>query len=220
VHRAGAVYLDTHVGVLARLDIDTGVLDWGFGYKTDPFKSGYFFFYYEAPEPTATVSPPVTTGEAFLVKGAQSDRLYCVDPNRLKVVWDRPITKAARLLGGDGRAVYFGGAELSAIDLKSRKLLWATRVAGDSMQGEVLVRADGLWQLTPRGIYEIDPATGDVRRIFRGKDLGAVGGDLYLTEDYLIAVSNRTISAYPRRSAAPRVAARDRLLPTKEKPPR
>jgi outer membrane protein assembly factor BamB len=209
VARAGAVYLDTHVGVLARLDADTGVLDWGFGYKTDKLRPDYYFWYYEMPEPTAAVSPPVPTGEAFLVKGSQSERLYCVDPNRLKVLWDRPITKSARLLGGDGRSVYFGGAELSAVDLQSRKLLWATRVAGDSMQGRVLVRTDGLWQLTPRGIYEIDPATGDVRRIFRGKDLGAAGGDLYLTEDWLIAASNRTISAYPRRPPATRVATHE-----------
>ncbi len=140
VQRAGAVYIDTHVGVLGRLDAETGSLDWGFGYKTDKFRSDFFFWYYEMPEPTATVSPPVSTGEAFLVKGAQSERLYCVDPNRLKVLWERPITKAARLLGGDDHTVYFGGAELSAIDLQTRKLLWATRVAGDSMQGQVLVR--------------------------------------------------------------------------------
>lgn len=150
----------------------------------------------------------------------QSDRLYFVDPNRLKVLWDRPITKSARLLGGDDRVVYFGGNELSAVDLQSRKLLWATRVAGDSMHGRVLVRTDGLWQLTPRGIYEIEPRTGSVRRIFRGKDLGVAGGDLFLTEDWLIAVSNRTISAYPRRPAGPRVAASDDLATKKEKPRR
>ena len=44
------------------------------------------------------------------------------------------------------------------------------------------MRPDGLWQLTPRGIFEIDPKSGDVRRIFRGKDLGSVGGDLLLTD--------------------------------------
>jgi outer membrane protein assembly factor BamB len=220
VQRAGAVYIDTHVGVLGRLDAESGVLDWGFGYKTDKFQSGYWFWYYDMPEPTAAVSPPVSIGEAFIVKGAQSERLYCVDPNRLKIVWDRPITKAARLLGGDDHAIYFGGNELSAIDLKSRRLLWATRVAGESMQGQVLVRGDGLWQLTPRGIYEIDPRTGDVRRIFRGKDLGAVGGDLYLTDLWLVAVSNRTISAYPRRPPTPRVAADDSLPNTLEKPRR
>jgi hypothetical protein len=62
----------------------------------------------------------------------------------------------------------------------------------------VLVRPDGLWQLTSRGIYEIDPDTGAVRRIFRGADLGSVGGDLLLTDQLLLAVSNRTITAYPR----------------------
>jgi outer membrane protein assembly factor BamB len=218
VERGSAVYIDTHIGVLARLDADSGVLDWGFGYKTDPFKSSYFFWYDEMPEQFAAGGDPLATGESFLVKGAQSERLYCVDPNRLKVVWERPVTKASRLLGGDDRVVYFGGAELSAIDLQSKKLLWATRVAGDSMQGRVLVRPDGLWQLTPRGIYEIEPKSGDVRRIFRGKDLGAVGGDLFLTADWLVAVSNRTISAYPRQPSAPRVAARDTHLPLKEKP--
>ncbi len=220
VQKAGAIYIDTHVGVMARLDADSGVLDWGFGYKTDPFRSGYRFYYYEPQEPTAAASQPLVTGEGFLVKGAQSDRLYFVDPNRLKVLWDRPITKSARLLGGDDRVVYFGGNELSAVDLQSRKLLWATRVAGDSMHGRVLVRTDGLWQLTPRGIYEIEPRTGSVRRIFRGKDLGVAGGDLFLTEDWLIAVSNRTISAYPRRPAGPRVAASDDLATKKEKPRR
>jgi len=218
--KAGAIYVDTHVGVLARLDADSGVLDWGFGYKTDPFRSGWRFYYYEPQEPMAAASPPLATSEGFLVKGAQSERLYSVDPNRLKVLWDRPITKSARLLGGDDRVAYFGGNELSAIELQTRKLLWATRVAGDSMQGRVLVRPDGLWQLTPRGIYELDPKTGAVRRIFRGKDLGVAGGDLFLTEDWLIAVSNRTISAYPRRPGGSRVAARDELAAKKEKPRR
>ena len=71
---------------------------------------------------------------------------------------------------------------LSAVDLRTRKLLWATRVPNGSMDGRVLVRPDGLWQLTSRGIYEIDPRSGDVRRIFRGNDLGVVGGDLLLTD--------------------------------------
>ena len=36
VYRAGAIYVDTHVGVLARLDAESGAFDWGYGYKTDP----------------------------------------------------------------------------------------------------------------------------------------------------------------------------------------
>jgi tetratricopeptide (TPR) repeat protein len=201
VYRAGAIYLDTHVGVLARLDTETGAFDWGYGYKTAPFQSGYRFYYYMRQEPQAVGGPPLQTGEAFLVKGTQSERLYAVEPNKMKVLWERPITKASRLLGVDDNAVYLGGDELSAVDLKTRKLLWATRLPNGSMDGRVLVRADGLWQLTSRGIYDIDPKSGDVRRIFRGKDLGSAGGDLLLTDRWLLAVSNRTISAYPRHGA-------------------
>ena len=217
VYRAGAIYLDTHVGVLARLDAESGAFDWGYGYKTAPFQSGYRFFYYYMPqEPEAKGGPPLQAGEAFLVKGTQSERLYAVEPNKMKVLWERPITKASRLLGVDDNAVYLGGDELSAVDLKTRKLLWATRVPNGSMDGRVLVRPDGLWQLTSRGIYEIDPKSGDVRRIFRGKDLGSVGGDLLLTDGWLLAVSNRTISAYPRRTPGKEVAGRDDSRSTKE----
>ena len=72
----------------------------------------------------------------------QSDRLYALEPNRMKVLWERPITKGSRLLGVDDQAVYLGGAELSAVDLQSRKPVWATRVPGGSMDGRVLVRPE------------------------------------------------------------------------------
>jgi outer membrane protein assembly factor BamB len=201
VYRAGAVYVDTHVGVLGRLDADSGSLDWGYGYKTDPLQSSYRFFYYQPREPEATGGKPLPAGEAFLIKGMQSERLYAVEPHRMKVLWERPITKASRLVGVDDNAAYFGGAELSALDLKTRKLLWATRLPNGSMEGTVLVRPEGLWQLTPRGIFELDTKSGEVRRIFRGSDLGSVGGDLVLGDECLLAVSNRTISAYPRGTA-------------------
>jgi outer membrane protein assembly factor BamB/TolA-binding protein len=209
VYRAGAIYIETHVGILARLDADSGALDWGYAYKTDPVNSGSRFFFYEPQTPLAAAGDPLESGEAFLVKGTQSERLYAVEPNRMKVLWERPITKASRLLGVDKSAVYFGGDELSAVDLQSRRLLWATRMPGGSMEGRVLVRPDGLWQLTSRGIFEVDPRTGDVRRIFRGADLGAAGGDLALTDSWLLAVSNRIIAAYPRRPAGAQVSARD-----------
>jgi hypothetical protein len=76
------------------------------------------------------------------------------------------------------------------------------------MAARVLVKPDALWQLTPRGIFEIDPRTGTVRRIFRGQDLGSVGGDLALSSDWLLAISNRTISAYPRRGSSTELSAR------------
>jgi outer membrane protein assembly factor BamB len=216
--RAGRLYVDTHIGVLGRLDADTGSLDWGYGYKTDAAQSqSRFFYYYQPEEPLPAGSPPMESGEAFLIKGAQSDHLYSIEPNRMKVLWDRPIEKATRLLGVDGRTAYFGGAEISALDLQTRRLLWAIRLPHGSLNARVLVRPDGIWQLTPRGIFELDPKTGQVRRIFRGKDLGAVGGDLVLTDRWLLAISNRTITAYPRRAAGAQITSRQDSATTKER---
>ena len=114
------------------------MLEWGFAYKTDPYQAqAHFFYYYQPQEPQPASSTPLSIGEAFLIKGMQSGRLYAVDPNRMKVLWERPITKSGALLGVDDRAVYFGGSELSAVDLRTRKLLWAMRVPNGSLEGRV-----------------------------------------------------------------------------------
>ena len=220
VYRSGAVFVDTNVGILGRLDGETGTLDWGFGYKTEPFSANSFmFYYYNQPEPGVGPSAPISIGPAILVKGIQSDRLTAIDPDRMQVLWDRPIAKKSRLLGIVGDALILGGAELSAIDLKTRSMLWSTRLPGGSLDSRVLVRPDGIWQLTPRGIFEVDPTSGEVRRIFRGKDLGSAGGDLVLTDRWLLSISNRTISAYPRREGGAEAPATASVVPatTKEK---
>lgn len=199
LYQAGMLYIDTHKGILGRLDAETGALDWGFGYRTDPVGSSERWFY-QPPGPTIACGPPVVASGAMLIKGIQSERIYSLDADRMKVGWERPITKLSRLVGTSGHVAFLGGEELTALDLKTRTLLWAARLPGGSLESRVVVRPDGLWQLTPRGIFEVDPTTGDVRRIFRGKDPGSAGGDLVLTDRWLLAVSNRSISAYPRRA--------------------
>ncbi len=204
---AGTLYLDTHAGVLARLDAETGALDWGFGYPTEAAGMGMnrFMIFDEMPSAggESAGGTPQRSGAAMLIKGAKSDRLKAIDPDRMTALWDRPLGKASRLLAVLGRLAIIGGPELGAIDLDSRKLLWATRLPDGSANQAVLVRPGGIWQLTPRGIFEVDPANGDVRRIFRGDDLGSAGGDLLLTDSRLLAVSNRAICAYPRGGPAP-----------------
>jgi outer membrane protein assembly factor BamB len=218
--RAGSLYIDTHIGVLARLDLGSGSLDWGYGYKTEATQgqSRMFFFPYNPTQtPQAASAVPLDSGDALLVKGAQSSRLYAIDPNRMKALWERPVSNDARLLSVDDRAIYLGGEELGSLDLKSRGLSWATKLPGGSLNSAVLVRSEGVFQLTPRGIFEIDPRSGDVRRIFRGEDLGSAGGDLVLTGGRLLAVSNRAITAYPRRSAGAVEAARNDSATPREK---
>ncbi len=212
VYRAGAIYVETHQGVFARLDADSGMLDWGYAYQTDAVQGQQFFRmwwgYNQQPEPSSTCSVPLESGEVFMLKGMQSSKLNALDPNRMKVLWERPISKGSRLLAADDKTVYLGGEEISALDLESRKLLWATRVPGGCASARVLVQKDAIWQSTPRGLIELDPRTGQVRRFFRGKDLGSIGGDLILSGPLLISVSNRTITAYPRTAGAPTASSR------------
>jgi outer membrane protein assembly factor BamB len=214
IYRAGAIYVDTHLGILARLDAESGALDWGYGYHTDPAlnQGNMRFFVFGGPQAasaTAASGPPAPWGEALIVKGAQSDRLYAVEPNRMTVLWERPIAKSSRLLGADDKVAFLGGPELGAIDLKTKELLWSTHLPNGSLEARVVARSDGIWQFTPRGVFEIDSKSGDIRRIFRGNDLGAAAGDLYVTDDLVLTVSNRAISAYPRRAAAARVSTRE-----------
>jgi outer membrane protein assembly factor BamB len=213
VYRAGSIYLDTHNGILARLDAESGAVDWGYAYPTDPVQSsGRFFiiFWGNTPEqaPSTAASAPLQVGDSVLIKGAKSDRICAIDPDRMKVAWERPIAKSARFVGVDDAAIYLGGPELEALDLRTRSLRWTAPLPGGSYEGRLLVRRDGLWQLTPRGIFEIDPQTGRLRQIFRGQDAGADGGDLILTDRWLLAISNKTISAYPRKSGGAERLAR------------
>ena len=198
-YQAGSVFVDTHEGVLARLDAVSGELDWGYGYQTEPVESGNRFGFFRGMQSNDSTSSsvPLRAGEVLFVKGAKSERLYALDPDHMKVLWERPIAKSARLLGADEGALFLGGPEISAIDRKTKTLLWATCLPGGSTESQVLILPGGLWQLTPRGIFELDPKSGQVRRIFRGDDTGSDGGNLYLAGRLLLAVTNRTISAYP-----------------------
>lgn len=211
---AGSLYIDTQLGVLARLDAESGSLEWGFGYQTESAQGSIHFFNpYQQAEPVNAGGGPIPLGDSLLVKGAQSSRIYVVDPNRMTLKWERAIGQSARPLAADDHSIYLGGDDLGALDIQTRNLNWATRLPGGSGSGAVLVRPDAIRQMTSRGVFEIDPATGDVRSIFRGADLGAsAGADLLLTADRLLTVSNRAIAAYPRGA--------DASSTTQEKTPR
>lgn len=215
-YRAGHLYLDTQQGVLARLDAESGALDWGYGYPTEPVQSsmrGMLFvvngMIMQAGGGGPSVpSTPLLVGDALLVKGAKSDRICAIDPDRMKVLWERPIARSSHLLAADDKTLYLGGSDLEALDLKGRSLLWSIPLPPGSEEGRVIVRPDGIWQFTARGVFELDPKSGRVRKIFRGTDPGAAGGDLLLTDRLLLTISNRTIAAYPRGSSGGVRAAR------------
>jgi hypothetical protein len=132
-----------------------------------------------------------------LFKGLRSDRLVAVDTQQLKVLWQRPVSRSAMLIGVDDRRVYMGGEELTAYDRESRKLLWSCRVPLGTEWARPALSESRIYQFTPRGVFEVDKDNGRVVRIFRGHDLDSVGGLVLLRPTILLTVSNLAITAYP-----------------------
>jgi hypothetical protein len=63
---------------------------------------------------------------------------------------------------------------------------------------------------TSRGIFDLDPANGDIRRIFRGADRESGAARLLLAGDKLIAISDTAVTAYPiERAKTPKITSRN-----------
>ena len=202
-YHAGSIYIDTHVGVLVRLDAKSGAGRLGLwlpdraGPGAEPL-----LFPDASPDGDHRRRRPIADrrwpdGQGGQVRPRVSDRPGpdegCLGPA------DRP-----------GVAPPWGRRQYG-VPRRPRP----ERLRPPDQGAPVVVapcpagaRTDafssaptGCGSFTPRGIFEVDPPTGRVRRIFRGDDGGDAGGDLVLVDRWLITVSNQTISAYPRGQA-------------------
>ncbi|HEY2761180.1 MAG TPA: PQQ-binding-like beta-propeller repeat protein, partial [Pirellulales bacterium] len=186
----GKLYFDTQAGSLVHLNAATGEIVWGINYDSDV--AGTENYYDQAPE-QCTVSRPMLVGGVLYFKGMRSRRLYAVDPAGPKVLWSRPVSEKAMLVGVDQDRVYLGGPEITAYDLKTRQLLWSKPVPMTTGYTKPLLTEDRIYQFSPRGIYELDKSSGEVVQLFRGADMDSVGGALVLAPHALVAVSNLAI---------------------------
>jgi outer membrane protein assembly factor BamB len=194
---AGRVLVDTHAGALVAVDVRGGAIDWGIIYDSQMPDTNYW---YNQPRVLETVGAPQIVGNILYFKGMRSARLYEIDLAGPKVLWKRPVGESAMLIGVDNEAIYLGGEEVLAIDLKSQKLLWATRLPIATGWIRPLVTRRYVYQFTQRGVFELDKRTGDTARLFRGADLDSLGGQLLITHDSLLTVSNLAVTCYPLQS--------------------
>jgi outer membrane protein assembly factor BamB len=132
----------------------------------------------------------------FYLKDGAGRLLYELDPVKPAVNWKRPFTAEESLAAIDGQMAYVVGHELSALDLKSRKLLWSTKLPSQTNTPTPLVCPGHIYVPTARGIFDLDPANGDIRRVFRGADRDSSGGKLLVVGDKLIYVSDTAVTAY------------------------
>lgn len=194
----GKLYVDTHAGGLLALDAQGGAIEWGFAYDSsapDPNN------WYNQVQTLATAAPPSIVGGTMYLKGMRSDRIYALDLAGPKVLWKRPVSESAMIVGVDGDRLYLTGEDVMAIDLADRKLKWAATLPTATGWIRPLLTADRIYQFTSRGIFELDKSNGDTVRLFRGSDLDSLGGVLVGTADQLLSVSNLSVTAYPLRDS-------------------
>jgi len=194
---AGRVLVDTHAGALTAVDVRDGSIDWGMIYDSQMPDTNYW---YNQPRVLETVGAPQIVDNVLYFKGMRSARLYAIDLALPKLLWKRPVGESSMLIGVDGENLYLGGEEVLAIDLKSQRLRWATRLPIGTGWIKPVLTKRYVYQFTPRGVFELDKRTGDTARLFRGADLDSLGGQLLVTEDSLITVSNLAVTCYPMKS--------------------
>jgi len=193
------LFVDTHVGAVVLIDAKTGATRWGLNYEAEAPNTQYW---YNSPRPLLTVGGPLVENDVLYVKGMRSSRLVAVDLAGPTLQFKRPVGGPAMLIGVDKDRLFLGGDEIAAVDLKTQKLLWATKVPIATPWTRAIMTHDRLFQFTPRGIFEIDKASGDVVARHRGGDLDSLGGVLLLSKRTLVTVSNISITAYALHEGA------------------
>ena len=127
--------------------------------------------------------------------------LYALDAVGPSLLWKRPLNGDETIIGIDTKRAYILGHDLSAMDLATRQLVWSIPMPTETGDMHAIQMKDRIYVLTSRGIYEIDAATGDRLRVFRGMDRGAAGR-LEVARDKLLCVTPTAITAYPLGGAA------------------
>lgn len=194
------LYVDTHAGALLALRRETAAIEWGILYESPPPQSGYPSSMYQ-PSQFGT-SGPLVAGGLLFTKGMRSPRMLALDPAGPTLSWRRPIGVTAVLVGADDKYLYTGGEELAAYDLQTQELVWSTRLPMSAGWSMPVLTKTRIYQFTSRGIYQVNKQTGQVMRLFRGADLDALGGSLFVTPTALVTVSNVALTAYPLDGSA------------------
>jgi len=199
-----ALYVDTQSGGIAAVGAEKGELRWGFNYDAEAPSQEYW----NNPNlGLETSGPPLLHNGVLYVKGMRSTRLCAIELAGARLRWERPVSKSAIVLAVDGERMLLGGDELSALDLATQKLIWATRLPLATGWTRPAVTRNRVYQFSPRGIFVLNKENGDRMALARGADLDSLGGAVLLTPQGLVTVSNLAVTCYPLSAVSSTVQA-------------
>lgn len=196
------LYVATNSGALFAVNMVSHQIDWVFQHATKPADDNSRWW--GMPPPDVTFSSAILHRDGLLyLKDGDSAGLCALDLSVPAVKWKRLVTTEDIIAAIDGHTAYMLGHDLSALDLTSQKLLWSTRLPGEIAPTMIAVCPNHVFAPTSRGIFDIDPANGDVRLRFHGADRQSGASRLIIAGDKLISVSETAVTAYKIDHVAP-----------------
>ncbi|MBN9522987.1 PQQ-binding-like beta-propeller repeat protein, partial [bacterium] len=237
VTRAGRnVVLATNAGVVVAVDAETGKRAWGFAY---PRAAKRLAEANRSPDP----APAVAAGGRVFVAPADADRVYALDAESGRLLWESTPVEGAQILGVTGGRVIVtvtgpvrGIRGLSVVTGSHRSPDgWAHHDGGGLLgygRGFVAVRA--VFWPSRAGLFILDPASGYPLARIEPPSRGGLFGNLAYADGVLVVVTPTEVWGYvadgppppppPRPDPNPRPRhialsdAAERLLATGDEP--
>jgi outer membrane protein assembly factor BamB len=200
VMSGGRLYVLTNDGALLAVNVGRHQIEWAYKYEP-PASSGNRQRFFNPTSATGrhlrSTGPIVVRDGVVYFKESTSPTLYALEESGPHLRWKWQDSEFANLIGVDNSDVYLFSNELSAINRTQPETRWSNRLTVDLQGVGAQIGSRGVLVFTPRGLFELSKETGDVRRIFRGADLGAAGGFVLAAGKQIVCVSNLAVTAYP-----------------------
>ncbi len=204
VQRGEMLYVLTNNYALLAVNMAARRVEWAFTFGAPPMVGNQNYYWGEqVSKPIESPAVAVIRGGDLFIKETSGDAVYDIDLSGPTLRWRRPASAADQIASVGPQRMLLLGDEASAIDMNGeRPMLWSLRLPALTGQMRPITAGDSFYAFVSRGIFQIDAKTGDTKRIFRGADRDALGGQLYVMPDKLIAVSNLKVTAYPLNKTA------------------
>jgi hypothetical protein len=201
--RGEMLYVLTNNFALLAVNMPARRIEWAFTFGAPPMIGNQNYYWGEQMgKPIESPAMAVVRGGDLYIKETNGDGVYDIDLTGPALRWRRPAGAADAIADVSANRLLTLGYEASAIDMNGeRPMLWSMRLPAQTGQMRPITTNDSFFAFVSRGIFQIDLKTGDTVRIFRGADRDALGGQLYVNRDRLIAVSNLKVTAYPLQAA-------------------
>jgi outer membrane protein assembly factor BamB len=199
----GRLYVLTNDGALLSVNIVRQQIEWAYKYEP-PASSGNRQRFFNPASTTGrharSTGPIVVRDGVVYFKESTAATLYALEESGPRLKWKWQDSEFSNLISVDASDVYLFSNELSTISRTKPEMRWSNHLTVDLQGIGAQVGSRGVVVFTSLGLFELSKETGDVRRIFRGSDVGAAGGFVLNAGKRLVSVSNLAVTAYPQVS--------------------